>query len=262
LQSEIEFLVFEFHQPICDLLGIKPRVSKEREAQIAIREQVCGRSFPRSIKEFYVLEDSELHLGEHELVAPEELGDPSEMHHGYLRVAVENQGVVAWYAHLTGSDDPPVLHNNDQWDEDLLAIDWSPCSDTFSSFVFDMIAVGHFGGGYRSLTAVDQFPDEAHIRELQQVYQEGPVSDQPGFRVRRFFNEHGLLRIATNAPELDSDLRAHWLIQTDTESSLYDFARSVWLFGNVAKTLTAEGSYPDSIRAAENVLKRLHQQAT
>lgn len=129
-------MALAFHQSTFDLLDIAPRVSPERIEAIDEREQHCHRSFPASIREWFAVEGVESlfyeHTNQDELVSHEELGETSEVLQGYLRVATENQAVVAWYAELDGSNDPPVLHNNDEWDDDLSAINWEPNSSTFS----------------------------------------------------------------------------------------------------------------------------------
>jgi hypothetical protein len=58
---------------------------------------------------------------------------------GYLCVAVENQGVVGFYVKLDGSEDPPVFHNNDDWNSPLAEVAWVHCTDTFSEFLRAMM---------------------------------------------------------------------------------------------------------------------------
>jgi hypothetical protein len=133
-----------FHQSTFDLLGIEPHVSEQRLAMIAEREQICGISFPKSIREWYSIEGVEAlfseNTNEDDLTDLNELGDLSDVQQGYLCVATENQAVIAWYVKLEGSDDPPVFHNDDEWDDDLSTINWQLCSETFSAFIFDMIS--------------------------------------------------------------------------------------------------------------------------
>lgn len=88
----------EYHHAIFDLLGAAPASSPERLAQIEARERLCGVRFPASVRDFYAVNEAETLFGEataDALVALEELGDPANTAQGWLRVADENQGVVA-----------------------------------------------------------------------------------------------------------------------------------------------------------------------
>jgi hypothetical protein len=137
-------MTLAFHQSTFDFLGIDPHISDRRLALIVERERVCGISFPLSVREWYSIDRVESlfyeNSNEDDLTNLNELGDLSDIRQGYLCVATENQAVIAWYVKLDGSEDPPVFHNNDEWDEDLSAINWELCSETFSAFIFDMIS--------------------------------------------------------------------------------------------------------------------------
>lgn len=141
-----------FHQELFDGLGLEPRVSQQSLAVIAEREKVCGVKFPAAVTEWLSLEGVfELfrnHTNEDGLVtnntkdarqALARLGNPEETSQGWLRVAVENQGVVAWYVKLDGSEDPPVFHNNDDWSSPLGQVKWVACADRFSTYLRELI---------------------------------------------------------------------------------------------------------------------------
>lgn len=143
-----------FHRAMYAAIGASPVVSKGNVQVLRKRERVLGVRFPAAVFELLSLEGAAELFREHsnadELVTNDELDDakkleqfgaPAEIRQGYLRVAVENQGVVAFYVPLDGSDDPPVFHNNDQWDDDLKSIEWVKVSDSFSRFVCAMMGV-------------------------------------------------------------------------------------------------------------------------
>lgn len=92
----------EYHQPVFDLLGVNVVRSSNRLATIEDRERICEARFPGSVREWFAIESAESLFYENsnqdELTRLEKLGDPAEVAQGYLRVATENQAVVAWYA--------------------------------------------------------------------------------------------------------------------------------------------------------------------
>lgn len=134
-----------FHQRVCDALDFVPARSKQRAAALEKREAASGVTFPASVKEWFGLEGvHELfreHTNEDALVALDELGGREEARQGYLRVAIENQAVVSWFVRLDGTDDPPVLAADVGEDESsaLDEVAWTPCADTFSEFLRDML---------------------------------------------------------------------------------------------------------------------------
>jgi len=105
------------------MLGAEPRLSPERQRLIAERERACEVAFPPSVVEWFALEDADAlfhdNSNEDRLAPLESLGEPAETRQGYLRVAVENQAVVAFYVRLDEGDDPPMgrLHafGRDLW---------------------------------------------------------------------------------------------------------------------------------------------------
>ncbi len=88
-------MTLDYHQSTFDLIAIQPCISNERVAAIAARERLCGCSFPKAIREWYSVAAVEDLFGSNELTAYDKLGHPSEVSQGYIRVATENQGVVA-----------------------------------------------------------------------------------------------------------------------------------------------------------------------
>jgi hypothetical protein len=103
----------EYHKAVFELLGRDAVVSENRLAAIEERERVCGARFPESVREWFVIEDAEYlfweNTNEDDLPNVRELGEPTEVAQGYLRVATENQAVIAWYVRLDQGDTPPRL---------------------------------------------------------------------------------------------------------------------------------------------------------
>src|SRR5262245_35078012 len=112
-----------------------------RLAIIEQREAACATRFPASVREWFSIESAEAlfyeNTNQDNLQELTELGDPQEAAQGYLKVATENQAVVAWYVRLGEGDDPPVFDNNDQWNDDLSRTAWRENSKTFTNFIFD-----------------------------------------------------------------------------------------------------------------------------
>ncbi len=148
-------MALRFHRRVFEKLGEEPAPSEENAQIVAQREKELGVKFPASVREWFSLEGVfelfRANTNEDELVTNEHLadgqrlamlGDPDETARGYLRVAVENQGVIGWYVPLDGSDDPPVLHNDDDWDSPVDEVVWVRCSDRFSEFLFSMMCKG------------------------------------------------------------------------------------------------------------------------
>ena len=222
-----------YHGAIFSLIGVEPQVSAQRLELLATREAHCEATFPKSIREWYSITGAEslFHekTNEDDLQELKELGDPKELAQGYMRIATENQAVVAWFVRIGESDDPPVFHNNDEWNEDLSTISWVLTSSTFTTFIYDMLSQYHFRGWHNGayLYGAASIPDEPTIRALREEYSEGPVTDYPDSRVWRFFDIRGQIKIAANTPELLSSNRAQWLIEAGSLDLLPELLSSV-----------------------------------
>jgi hypothetical protein len=257
-----------YHQPILDLLGVPPVMPLDRAAAIEMRERVCGIRFPASVREWFAVEDADglfhVNTNDDHLEKLKEFGDPAETRQGYLRVATENQGVVAWYVRLTEGDDPPVYDNNDQWNEDLSKTDWQACSTTFTNFIFDMISNHHFHGWYTGmhLCAKDRLPDEPTLDRLRGWFQQGPTTDDFWSKVYRFYSPHGVIAIRSVTPEDLASGVAQWSVEADSPEALLDFGRRLWGIGTLAQTLTARSCTPQSRAAGDEVLQRLREETS
>ena len=246
-----------YHQAVFDLLGLEPRPSADRLRALRAHEERCGVAFPASIVEWFALEDAEAIFADHTtpdyLVGLDDLADPAMIGQGYLAVADENQGVVAWYARLSGADDPPIYDNNDSPDPAA----WTLCSASFSAFIQHMIAVGQLdmADATLSLVADDLAPDLATIERLLQGYTAGPHLHSARRRSYHFFNQHGRLSI-NRAPDGDErPLAGRWIIESMTPAGLLGLAESIWADGMLAATLR-----PKSSRAEEeSVLHHLRE---
>ena len=244
----------EYHQSVLDLLDVSVVPSLNRLATIEERERICGARFPEAVREWFAIESAESLFYENsnqdELTKVEELGDPAEVAQGYLRIATENQAVVAWYVRLNEGEDPPVYDNNDEWNEDLSRTDWRELSKTFTTFIFDMISSSHFKGWYSGmhLAAEDRMPDAQTLGLLREAFRQGPTTDAPDCKVYRFFNPHGIITVRSGTPERLADGRAKWTIEADSPDALVQFAEKVWRIGTLSQTLKAESCRPESRR--------------
>ncbi len=136
-------LELRFHRRLFASLGVEPVLSTPAEKQLAAREAACGVRFPASVRELFTIKGVHALFRENtnhdELVPLSELGVPAELRAGFLRIATENQAVVAWYVKLDGTDDPPVVHNDDHFDVPLAEVPWVACADRFSEFLREVM---------------------------------------------------------------------------------------------------------------------------
>jgi hypothetical protein len=241
-----------YHRAALEMLGAEPRPSPERRRLIAEREHACGVAFPPSVVEWFALEDAAAlfhdNSNEDRLEPLESLGEPAETRQGYLRVAVENQAVVAFYVRLDEGDDPPVYDNNDEFgQEDLSRIAWNPLSASFSNYVFDMASIGRLHAFGRDLWLETEGPvptgDLAGLRP-------GPVTRGEA-EIRRFFgpHEHATVRWAPGAGT------AQWQLQADSPERLDDLAASL----GFTDALAARRRPQTSKGAAARLLARLRR---
>jgi hypothetical protein len=252
---------------VLDLLGMHLDTPPRLLVIIDQREAACATRFPASVREWFSIESADAlfheNTNEDHLQELTELGDPQEAAQGYLKVATENQGVVAWYIRLGDGDDPPVYDNNDEWNDDLSKTGWRKNSKTFTNFIFDMIATHHFHGWYSGmrLSAIDQQPGPDELRQLRHWFQEGPVTDELDSKVYRFFNVAGLVTIRSVTPEHIARSEAEWAIETDSPDELFEFSKKLWRFGTLSQTLKAESCTPESRAKGDQVLQRLREWA-
>src|SRR5262245_30494683 len=189
-------------------------------AIIEERERACGVRFPASVREWFAIESAEKlfyeNTNQDHLEKLSDLGNPKEIAQGYLRVATENQGVVAWYVRLDEGDDPAVYHNYDELNEDLSKTTQLDAK-TFTNFIFDMISSEHFHGWYKGmrLSAEDQWPSVDDLRLLRGWFQEGPKTEAPDSKVYRFFNTRGIVTIRAVTPEHFASATAEWNVEAD-----------------------------------------------
>ncbi len=253
----------EYHQSIFDLLGISAVPSLDRLARIEERERICQASFPASVREWFAIESAESLFYEKSnndgQTKLEELGDRAEVAQSYLRVATENQAVVAWYVRLNEGEDPPVYDNNDEWNEDLSKTSWRRLSETFTNFIFDMLSMNDFGGWYSGmhLSAKDRMPDAQALGLLREAFRQGPTTDVPNCNCYRFFNQHGIITVRSGSPEDLADAGAKWSIEADSPDALLQFAQKVWQIGTLSQTLKAESCSRESREEGDKVLRRL-----
>jgi hypothetical protein len=214
----------EFHGAALDLLGAAPEFSLDRERELVERQERCETTFPASVVEWFALTHGERLFEEHSnqdrLVPVDELGDPDETDQGYLCVALENQGVVAFYVRLDEGDDPPVYDNNDEFGaEDLSQVGWNLLSASFSNFVFDMCTIARLQGRRRGLhlSASGPIPDDHRLALVRARLTPGPVTRTPDTELHRFYGPH---EYATVRWTPGSDEPAQWQLEADSEPAL------------------------------------------
>jgi len=255
----------KYHQQILNLLGIELDMLASRVAIIKERERACGVRFPASVREWFAIESAESlfyrKTNQDHLEELARLGDPRDTAQGYLKVATENQGVVAWYVRLAEGDDPPVYQNNDEWNEDLSKANWQLDSKTFTNFIFDMISSEHFHGWYKGmrLSAEDQWPSVDDLRLLRGWFQEGPKTEAPDSKVYRFFNTRGIVTIRAVTPEHFASATAEWNVEANSTEELFEFTKKLWRLGTLSRTLKAKSGRPEE---GNKILQRLRGSAS
>ncbi len=181
----------QYHTALVDLLQLNKLNLNQYEAILKEREAACGVRFPNAVRELFLMEGISQKFREFteddlvsnnitdEVAKLQALGDPEECQQGYLRIAVENQGVVAWYVRLTEGDNPPVYHNNDDWNENLNEVEWVKEADNVVNFMYDMIAQSCFDQWYTGLRLELKGvkPNVQLLEALKQKYKSGPLTD-------------------------------------------------------------------------------------
>jgi hypothetical protein len=187
------------------------------------------------------------------------LGDARDTAQGYLKVATENQGVVAWYVRLAEGDDPSVYDNNDEWNDDLSKTNWRMFARTFTSFIFDMMSSHHFGGWLSGmyLSAEDQWPSPNELGLLRDWLQEGPRIETPDAMVYRFFNTQGMITIRAAMPGRSAGATAVWEIEAEELEDLFEFAKKLRPMGTLSLTLRVKGGSPEWRAMGNEILQRL-----
>lgn len=251
----------DYHHAIFDLLGVAPAPSPERLAAVEARERLCGVRFPESVRAFYAAARADTLFEENsgnQLIPLEEFGDPAETAQGWLRVALENQAVVAWYVRLDAGDDPPVLNNNDEWPDDLSEVDWQQDSQTWTNFIFDTLSWSWGGISGWDLGLSLAARDAALLARLGEALREGPRTETPAIQMRRFYDGTRLLavrRVTADGAEAD------WTMEARTPDALASLARLVWASGTLVLTLKAQGSGPNARAKGEAILTLLRGEA-
>jgi hypothetical protein len=250
-----------YHQAVFDLLGLEPRPSAARLRALRDHEERSGVAFPPSIVEWFALEDAEEIFADHTtpdyLTALEELADPAMVAQGYLAIADENQGVVAWYARLGGADDPPIYDNNDSPDPAA----WTLCSASFSAFIQHKIAVGQLDMAIETLTLIadDLAPDLATLDRLLEDYTAGPHLHSARRRSYHLFNQHGRLSIMLPPDGAEPPLAGRWVIESMTPAGLLRLAESIRPYGTLAATLRPKHDQGAAHDREQAVLQQLRE---
>jgi hypothetical protein len=201
-----------------------------------------------------------------ELVGPEELKIISHDGRSLLHVATENQGVYYWFVDCNGSDDPPVLDDDNgiDWDDqenfDFSHVTWRVSSYSFSSFIFAMLTGTRFTKGFR-LVATDVYPTSEALSALRADFLEGPQTNVPEKHVYRFAQPDADLIIRSNTAEEIARGIAHWHLIAPTPDALARLAKRVWPFGTLAQALQSVG-VADNADAERRILAQLNQEGS
>jgi hypothetical protein len=253
----------EYHRALFEMLDIEPVASEPFAQIVADREQALGRALPPSIVEFFrlrgIFDLFDQNSNNDSLIGGvynaddrtklRALGNPRHVEQGYLQVAVENQGVVTWFAQLDGSDDPPVFHDSDMSaGDDLSEVEWSPVASTFSGFLFGMMTQWRFRAPQYelSLRAIAPRPTERDRQRLLSVFRVGPSDEWNGVFAERYFTPHGLLRVGNEGPLEDGQVI--WHVQADSLDVLETFLAVLAPIGILTRDFELR-AWPESLQA-------------
>lgn len=213
-----------YHQQIMEMLGSSPEICPERVARLRHREAELGIKIPESVFEFFSLKNAEnvflKNSNNDFLIDLSEIGknlEPSQTKNDWLCVASENQGVFYFMVKLDQAD-PEVWQTNDSWPiydsndlpiSDYSNLNWGLCSESFSSFIFDLLTFSAFCDGM----ALDRFdavgtgcaPTESQLESIVLALKAGPHSIRHRSS-ESFFNEDGMP--SSIISELESPLKS------------------------------------------------------
>lgn len=183
-----------YHQRTIELLNITPEIDPNAVQALDHLEKTLNRRLPPSLREWYSLKNALSYInGNQDRVFPIQalIDDPLNMlADDMLFLIDENQDVCGWALDLNGTDDPPVLMSDEDFDW------WHDFADTFSDFVF--IRVWDFGWSdsyfLRAQVADTNFASDL-LAALRSHYAELPMSKGgywrylPDAKVYRFMQE-------------------------------------------------------------------------
>jgi len=91
------------------------------------------------------------------------------------------------------------------------------------------------------------------LARLREEQKEGPPTDAPAIKVRRFYDKMRLLTVRIES----GNAEAEWKLKARTPEALASLARRVWGFGTLSLTLTAESTSAARRAQGEAVLTSL-----
>jgi hypothetical protein len=178
---------------------------------------------------------------------------------GLLVVMHENQGVCTWAVKLDGSDDPPVVVEVDSIDSAASPseVNWEPCADSFSMFMYCRAwDHGHCLAGISVTASANDRPlAPGDLSLLQSHFSEGPRTyGHPGVTNYRFFTRNSAILIWDGEDDERRGGQADWWLMATSDEAMLGLLRRVWHCGTLRETL-----YADDTRARQ-LLDRLRRQ--
>lgn len=258
-----------YHQTTLTLAGLSLETSANAIARVEARERALGIRLPEAVREWYALDapPALMGLGDNQdwPYGIADLGKAeydcghypaySPLSEGYLVFMTENQSVVRWAVQLNGSDDPPVLVEDER-----PTGGWHHHADRFSAFVYTRV------WDYQTMFRAEgcrvegggAVVDAAALASLRQHYQEWPGTGYwPCETTHRFSSsETGARILVGNSPLYGPKDNAYNYVWADGPSGLEAALRDVLRFGG---TLEGLWSNDDDERAGL-VLEKLRQE--
>jgi hypothetical protein len=180
-----------YHQSVFDLLDLEPKESARAREMIDVSEARMGRRLPEAVRQWYLIDgvvalpdeanwreriesqrnhlwydysnmDSPMPLGWvlRHFENRETINPNGEIPVRVVHVMSENQAVCNWFVQVDGSDDPPVVVDEDYNFDTKQVVSWVRVADRFSVFVFDWF--GHYY--YKNWTPLSEHDDDPRRR--------------------------------------------------------------------------------------------------
>jgi len=267
----------QYHQSAFELIGKVPIFSEDANAVLDQLEQRYEFRFPASLREWYSIHNilemffkyswgDPVEFVQVEKLIPKKIADENASARRYrdarlivFKTALESD--CQWAILLDGSDDPPVL-----FEDDTAPPSWEPIASSFSEWCYSEIRfwlddpnemrdwqfqreseqsrVWRHQHSSWLLTAYDSVSNR-DLDLLRQHFQQGPLT-RPS-EARFFFQS------ATGDQQLVLDDN-RWFLWAQTEESLLQLTNFVWSCGNLAEKLHDVGDHytdiPQRLRAS------------
>jgi hypothetical protein len=221
-----------WHTATFRLLGFEPQPSDAAETAIQQAEKRLATALPRSVRDWYLREDTVKILADHSNADPpipiQEFAVLNWRSHQLLPFRYENQGGCTWAIDLNGSDDPPVYV-----DVDTNGSQWEPLASSFSQYVYSCVWDYRLVFGQPGLVEAQNAALSPSARGTLGTLFEEEIRTHgwPGSTQYRFHRNGQAILI------WDSPGQADWFVAAPTAEALESALVAVWNVDDVGAGL-------------------------